>query len=141
MAYSTIQDIETEISGLNFDSVTPAVSQVAVQGFIDQEFLSINSMIGVRYVLPITLINNPISFNDLKLIEINIVVERVLLIINSSNAIALEGFSKESESRPYSGIFKANKSRKMLTKFSIGTAQLIDATRKKSRVSGNVENG
>lgn len=67
MSYATADDIATMFRNLDLTISNPALSQVEIEQFIEEQEAFINARIGTLYQLPITEANNPQSFKILKL--------------------------------------------------------------------------
>lgn len=80
MAYSTKAEIESEFKNMTFE-VDTNVSASDVGGFIAEADSLIDTYVGVKYVVPVSSSDSPISFNTLKLCSRTLVAARVRAIM------------------------------------------------------------
>ena len=109
MSYAAIQNVKSLFRHFA-DNSEAAVTDTEIQEFLDDAFSIINAKIGTLYTLPITLYNNPESYNILKRIEAFKVAGIVDEILNSySEGDKKPGWEKKSEELLNSLIPQINK--------------------------------
>ena len=93
MSYATVEEIRSMFRDLD-DTSEAAITTAEIQLFLDNNTAIIDAKIGTLYTLPITLIDNPLSFPILKQIQMFLVASVVDEILNSHSDDILLLFSE-----------------------------------------------
>jgi len=115
MAYSALADVQNEFKKMTFDSTT-SITDTQVNDWIAQADAEIDSIVGLRYIVPITGVN---SLLILKRISVEIVAERIKDV--------LEVKTDEKVSQNIRNINKVLTARDKLKLISTGDMLLSDA--------------
>jgi hypothetical protein len=89
MSYSTPTDVRDLFRNFAANPQA-AIDDTKIQRFLDSQFSIINSKIGTVYALPVTLLDNPYSFEILKKIEAYLAADDIDDILNSYSDAALK---------------------------------------------------
>lgn len=118
--YSSVANIRSEFRSLDIGTDT-AITTLEVQDFIAEIDSLINSIVGLRYIVPIVEANSPNAFKLLRMISRKLVAMRVkdILAVKDAASVALNQDTR--------GDFSKSDLMKMLKEISAGLIKLDDA--------------